>query len=94
VTFEDLLAIIHGDGGHHTLAVGLEQSIADAAEEIYKMRTSAGVCLTAEEVIEIVRGKTVKNVELDFNDACDPLKMGLIGDAVMTRKSENFWRRR
>lgn len=26
----DLLATIHGDGGHHTEAVGLEQSVKDA----------------------------------------------------------------
>jgi len=27
---ESLLALIHGDGGHHTTEVGLEQSIRDA----------------------------------------------------------------
>lgn len=26
----NLLAVIHGDGGHHTDAVGLKQSLADA----------------------------------------------------------------
>lgn len=26
----DLLAVIHGDGGQHTCAVGLKQSLADA----------------------------------------------------------------
>ena len=27
---ESLLALIHGDGGHHTTEVGLEQSLRDA----------------------------------------------------------------
>ncbi|CAB4173791.1 hypothetical protein UFOVP1138_21 [uncultured Caudovirales phage] len=33
-----LLAIIHRDGGHHTGDVGIEQSVNDAYDEIYRLR--------------------------------------------------------
>lgn len=33
-----LLAVIHRDGGHHTHAVGLEQSVKDARGEVIKLR--------------------------------------------------------
>lgn len=35
---EDLLAIIHRDGGQHTHSVGLEQSVKDAKAEYYRLR--------------------------------------------------------
>jgi hypothetical protein len=35
--FRDLLALIHCDGGHHTEAVGIEQSVEDA-EEVWDKR--------------------------------------------------------
>ena len=38
MTPEDLLAVIHGDGGHHTSEVGLAQSISDAVSKIHAMR--------------------------------------------------------
>ena len=31
---EDLLAVIHRDGGHHTAKVGLEQSVQDARAKV------------------------------------------------------------
>jgi hypothetical protein len=34
----NLLAVIHGDGGHHTEAVGLERSIADAERRVLEDR--------------------------------------------------------
>jgi hypothetical protein len=43
------------------------------------------ICLTAEEVIRVIRGEVVNGVEIDFNDTLDPLKLGLIDDAVLTR---------
>ena len=43
------------------------------------------ICLTAEEVIRVIRGEVVNGVEMDFNDTLDPLKLGLIDDAVLTR---------
>lgn len=38
-TLGDLLAIIHGDGGHHTADVGYPQSIDDAAERVCRERS-------------------------------------------------------
>ena len=35
MTIEDLLAVIHRDGGHHTVNAGMERSIADAAVAIH-----------------------------------------------------------
>lgn len=37
MTIEGLLAIIHGDGGHHTAKVGLEQSLEDAKNKYYEL---------------------------------------------------------
>lgn len=37
----NLLAIIHGDGGHHTEAVGIAQSCRDAAAKWYKLDNDA-----------------------------------------------------
>ena len=34
----NLLAVIHGDGGHHEAEVGTEQAVADAIEKWYKTR--------------------------------------------------------
>ena len=34
----NLLAIIHGDGGHYTADVGLEQSVEDAKQVYYKLK--------------------------------------------------------
>lgn len=34
----DLLAVIHGDGGHHTSDVGVEQSVLDAVQIVHRMR--------------------------------------------------------
>lgn len=34
----DLLAVIHGDGGHHTAEVGFLQSIADAKAVVLRSR--------------------------------------------------------
>lgn len=34
----DLLAVIHCDGGHHTEAVGIEQSIKDALSAVYVLK--------------------------------------------------------
>lgn len=33
---KNLLAIIHGDGGHHTEWVGIEQSVKDAMGKIHR----------------------------------------------------------
>jgi hypothetical protein len=38
MTLNDLLAVIHGDGGHYTNEVGLERSIVDAASKITAIR--------------------------------------------------------
>lgn len=35
---EELLAIMHRDGGQHTASVGLEKSLDDAIEVYYNMR--------------------------------------------------------
>jgi hypothetical protein len=34
----DLLAVIHGDGGHHTHDVGVEQSVVDAIRIVHETR--------------------------------------------------------
>ena len=34
----NLLALIHRDGGHHTIAVDVAQSLADAEQVLYKWR--------------------------------------------------------
>jgi len=41
MTIEDLLAVIHRDGGHHTINAGMDRSIADAAQEIHRLRADA-----------------------------------------------------
>jgi hypothetical protein len=33
----NLLAVIHGDGGHHTMKVGLDQSVRDANQRVPEM---------------------------------------------------------
>jgi hypothetical protein len=53
-------------------------------------QSKATICLTAEELIRVIRGEIINGVEMDFNDACDPLKMGLIDDAVLTRMDELY----
>lgn len=37
MALQDLLAIIHRDGGQHTQEVGLEQSVTDAKERFYQL---------------------------------------------------------
>lgn len=37
---KDHLAVVHRDGGHHTEFVGLIQSIKDATQVYYDLRTS------------------------------------------------------
>lgn len=39
---KDLLAIIHRDGGHHTLKVGYSQSITDAEVVVTQLREKLG----------------------------------------------------
>lgn len=34
----NLLALIHRDGGHHTMEVGIEQALVDAEQVLYKWR--------------------------------------------------------
>ena len=34
----NLLAVIHGDGGHHEAEVGTEQAVADAIEKWHETR--------------------------------------------------------
>lgn len=34
----DLLAVIHGDGGHHQVAVGTKQATADAMELVHRLK--------------------------------------------------------
>lgn len=36
-SLRDLLAVLHGDGGHHTDKVGLKQSIEDAIKEVNEL---------------------------------------------------------
>ena len=38
INLQNLLAVIHGDGGHHTDAVGATQSIEDAIEKFHALR--------------------------------------------------------
>lgn len=38
---EGLLAVIHGDGGHHTAEVGLERSVEDAQDKWVKLVEAA-----------------------------------------------------
>jgi hypothetical protein len=57
----DLLAIIHCDGGHHTEAVGIEQSIKDALSAVYVLKGKLAQAepkrepLSDERIIEIQR---------------------------------------
>lgn len=44
-----LLAVIHGDGGHHTEAVGIMQSLADAERRVTELRTEIDSLLNAPE---------------------------------------------
>lgn len=48
----NLLAIIHGDGGHHTAAVGVAQSCRDAVAEFHRLREE----LAAQERVTAALG--------------------------------------
>ena len=53
----DLLAIIHCDGGHHTGAVGIKQSITDALAAVTKMKYKLAMAkrepLTVSRILDI-----------------------------------------
>jgi len=68
MTTRDLLAVIHGDGGHHTAAVGLRQSIKDAAAEFYRLRTVNSASLEALE--ECVHALSYQASGTSGHDAC------------------------
>jgi hypothetical protein len=55
----DLLAVIHCDGGHHTEAVGLDQSIKDAQAAVCELKRELAMAkrepLTDERIAEIQR---------------------------------------
>jgi len=53
----DLLAVIHGDGGHHTETHGWKKACEDAREEVNKMRLT----------IEMLRGD-VHNLQEALNE--------------------------
>lgn len=59
MTYRDLLAIIHRDGGHHTEEVGENQSIVDASKEIYEDRQRL------YEMKELLRSLSFAGVELE-----------------------------
>ncbi len=44
-----LLARIHGDGGHHTEAVGIMQSIEDAEKRVIELRAELDEKLTEQQ---------------------------------------------
>lgn len=48
----DLLAIIHGDGGHHTSEVGVEQSVEDAHQVWCELRLQEMRLVTAEGALK------------------------------------------
>ena len=50
---KDLLAVIHRDGGHHTTAVGLEQSVNDAMHAVVSWRER--IERAAVDIREILR---------------------------------------
>ena len=54
----DLLAVIHGDGGHHTAAAGLAQSADDAARIVIALRAR----LAAAEAAARERGEALRNL--------------------------------
>jgi hypothetical protein len=49
---QHLLARIHGDGGHHTEAVGIMQSIADAEKRVIELRAELDNSLQAEQKLK------------------------------------------
>lgn len=55
----DLLAIIHGDGGHHTHEVGVEHAVEDAKKIIYRMKDDCieGPALLAEVFNRMTTGQ-------------------------------------
>ncbi len=46
---KNLLAVIHGDGGHHTEAVGLSQSIADAQAVVVGLMVKSDELAAAQQ---------------------------------------------
>lgn len=54
----DLLAVVHGDGGHHTGSVGLQQSFADAERTFYALRTDAAMLREAIDKFLSFQGST------------------------------------
>ena len=74
-TILDLLAVIHGDGGHHTGEVGLDQSIVDAIQRVSHDR-SAGDNLSGLRGILRVQGQ-------NGNWNCDEYMLGLYNGLEM-----------
>lgn len=74
----DLLAVIHRDGGHHTEAVGLDQSITDAQAAVCELKRELAMGkrepLSDYEILDI----------LDIATAAD-LRFSMYSDDVETR---------
>jgi len=68
MTIGDLLAIIHGDGGHHQDEVGTEQAIKDAAQVVYALRARIDELETALKDIAYTTGDmpAAYNNEVDW----------------------------
>lgn len=89
----DLLAIIHGDGGHHTADVGLEASFTEgikiAASNKARVAELETVALWASAVCQ--RGQcegTVANDEI-FNLACALTAAGVPSPTEAQKASES-----
>lgn len=58
----DLLAIVHGDGGQYTGKVGFDQSCKDAASVYYKLRADAEYNAGVRSEMETLKNLTDKHV--------------------------------
>lgn len=67
----DVLAVLHGDGGHHTEAVGIKQSVEDAIEkrnkffiELDELRARLETIYDAPSVRKFYDGELCRYVDL------------------------------
>ena len=50
----NLLAVIHRDGGHHTMRVGLDQSVREASAKVSDMLSIMNALVNLKEALDHV----------------------------------------
>ena len=83
----DLLAVVHGDGGHHTEAVGTRQSVVDAELAFYALRQRAEAA-EAERYNVSSQLWDCMNEREGLRAECDALRQ--VDDAMVERAARSL----